>query len=54
MSFRIWLQERWFQHKEEMENWAQPVNYDLRQYFNKYRWWLKREYRYQKVMGFKD
>lgn len=54
MSFRIWLQERWFQHKEEMEHWAQPVNYDLRYYFNRYRWWLKREYRYQKVMGFKD
>ena len=47
MTFRAWLQEMWFQHQTEREDWGQPVNYNLQEYFAKYKYWLKREYRYQ-------
>ncbi len=48
MTFRKWLQEMWFDHCEEFEGWfhRQP-DYNLREYFNKYKWWLKREYKHQ-------
>lgn len=45
-SFRMWLQERWFQHKDELSNFGQTCDYDLKHYFNKYKYWLKREYRH--------
>jgi hypothetical protein len=48
-SFREWLQEKWYEHVDELEAWNLPINYNLCYYFNRYRWWLKREYRhYQK------
>ena len=47
MTFRIWLQEMWFTHQSECEGWGQPVNYNLSEYFAKYKYWLKREYRHQ-------
>lgn len=46
-SFRSWLQEQWFLHKEELDGYGQKLDYDLKQYFNKYKFWLKREYRHQ-------
>ena len=48
MSFRAWLQEMWYQHKEELEGLGQKCDYDLQHYFGKYKYWLKREYRHQK------
>lgn len=47
MNFRMWLQERWFQHKEELESFGQLCDYDVKHYFNKYKYWLKREYKHQ-------
>jgi hypothetical protein len=47
MTFRNWLQEMWFQHQAELEGYGQPLSYDLSEYFNKYKYWLKREYRHQ-------
>lgn len=47
MGFRSWLQEQWFLHKEELEGYGQPCNYNIKEYFNKYKYWLKREYRHQ-------
>lgn len=48
MTFKQWLQERWFQHVDELQSWGEPVpsDYRLGDYFNKYRWWLRREYRF--------
>ena len=50
MTFRLWLQERWYQHLQELEEWGQtaPAGYTVKQYLAKYRWWLRREYRFQK------
>lgn len=48
MTFRQWLQERWYNHLDELRDWGEPVpaDYKLSQYFAKYRWWLKREYKH--------
>jgi hypothetical protein len=47
MTFRAWLQEMWFQHKDEMESYCQGLPYSSKEYFVRYKYWLKREYRHQ-------
>ncbi len=47
MNFRFWLREKWYEHLAELESIGVECNYDISQYFNKYKWWLKREYRHQ-------
>jgi len=49
MTFRHWIQEMWMQHKDEyMElNLVIPES-DAQEYFRKYKYWLKREYKHQK------
>lgn len=48
MNFRQWCQEMWYDHCSEFEGWfnRQP-EYNVKEYFNRYKFWLKREYRYQ-------
>lgn len=49
MNFRSFCQEKWYEHCEELYTWegkgptATPT-----EYFRKYRWWLRREFRHQK------
>lgn len=45
--FRNWLQELWFENTEERMEWHQQPQ-TLKEYFQQYKWWLRREYRYQK------
>ena len=47
-NFRHWCQEMWYKHVEECLTWegVEPTA-TPQEYFNKYRWWLKREYKYQ-------
>ena len=47
MSFRLWCQEKWYEHVNELESYGQSVPYTAKDYFAKYKYWLKREYRYQ-------
>jgi hypothetical protein len=47
MEFRSWLRLKWNEHQAELEFFGQRLDYDLQHYFNKYKWWLKREYRHQ-------
>lgn len=48
MTFRRWLQEMWFDHLDELMTIGQPLpHYTLQEYFAKYKYWLKREYRHQ-------
>jgi hypothetical protein len=48
MTFRAWLQEMWYAHLDELMGLAQPLpKYTLQEYFAKYKYWLKREYRHQ-------
>lgn len=44
--FRIWVQELWMQNKEERLLYNEdPAT--IQQYWNTYKWWLKREYSYR-------
>jgi hypothetical protein len=47
LSFRHWLQNKWYEHQAELEEYSQPLRYDLSEYFAQYKYWLKREYRHQ-------
>lgn len=45
MSFRLWLQQTWYDHVSEIEQWTgHAPTYSPQDYFNKYKWWLWREY----------
>lgn len=48
MSFRRWVQEMYYENQEELLGWSEiiPTEYSLSVYFNRYKWWLRREYRY--------
>jgi uncharacterized protein CbrC (UPF0167 family) len=49
MDFRTWCREKWFEHCEEIEAWTgNSPRYLSAEYFSKYKWWLRREYRAQK------
>lgn len=48
MNFRTWLQEMWMNHKDEIDSLGQNCDYDIKHYFNKYKYWLKREYKHQR------
>lgn len=49
MTFRIWLQNKWFEHLDELDSLGlKEPDYDIKHYFNKYKYWLKREYRHQR------
>lgn len=49
MNFRTWCMEKWFEHVEESINWEgfEPTS-TKQEYFNKYKYWLKREYKHQR------
>ena len=46
MKFRQWCHEKWYEHCDEVEAWTghSPL-YLSDAYFNKYKWWLRREFR---------
>jgi hypothetical protein len=44
--FRTWLDEQWRQNCDEHDGWGQG-RYTLAEYFAQYKWWLRREYRFQ-------
>jgi hypothetical protein len=51
-TFRLWLQEKWFEHRDELDSLHLGVpDYTIQEYFNRHKYWLKREYRYQRSMG---
>jgi hypothetical protein len=45
-SFRNWLEDLWRENCDEHDSWSQP-RYTLEEYFSRYKWWLRREYRFQ-------
>jgi hypothetical protein len=47
-KFRHWVQELWMQHKDEYVDLKLPIpEDDIGEYFQKYKYWLRREYRHQ-------
>lgn len=51
MNFRTWLQEKWMEHKDELDSLGLKCDYDISAYFNKYKYWLKREYKHQRIVN---
>lgn len=48
MSFQRWLQLIWLEHIDEILSWTgHPPKYTAKDYFAKYKWWLRREYQFQ-------
>lgn len=45
-AFRLWLQKIWQENCEEHQTYGEPV-LSIDEYFAKYKYWLKREFRYQ-------
>jgi len=45
-TFRHWVYNIWHENCDECREW-QDQEQTLATYWNKYKWWLKREYRYQ-------
>jgi len=45
-SFRNWLEELWRQNCDEHDGWGE-ARLSLSEYFSRYKWWLRREYRFQ-------
>ena len=50
MSFRAWLHEIWLQNCDEHREYGQPT-LTQEQYFQMYKYWLKREFRHQQRNG---
>lgn len=48
MNFRSWCREMWYEHKAEMEAYGQTLPYNAQEYFLKYKFWLKREFKHQR------
>lgn len=46
-EFRIWLQNLWYDNCEEHRE-CNELPYTMQEYFHKYKFWLKREFLYQK------
>ena len=48
ITFKEWLRHKWFEHCDEVESWTgKRPDYLSGEYFKKYKWWLKREYKSQ-------
>ena len=47
-AFRLWLQDMWLQHLDELDSYSLPrPDYTSTAYFQRFRWWLRAEYRRQ-------
>ena len=51
MNFRAWCYEKWMEHCDEIEQYmgSRPT-YTPQMYFSIYKWWLKREFIFQKAL----
>ena len=45
-KFRLWVQNIWMDNREEHFQ-SNELPYSMQEYWDRYKYWLKREYRYQ-------
>lgn len=45
-KFRLWLRELWYENCEEHLQ-HNELPYTMKEYFQKYKYWLKREFKFQ-------
>jgi hypothetical protein len=46
ITFRAWLHELWLQNSDEHRLYGE-LPYSQEEYFQRYKYWLKREYKHQ-------
>ena len=46
-AFRHWVKELWLDNCEEHLTYGETP-YKMQEYWSKYKWWIKREYKYQR------
>ena len=47
-SFRTWVREKWYEHKDEVFNWEhRQVDTTEKEYYNRYKWYLKALYKHE-------
>lgn len=46
--FRAWVHQTWVQNCEERMMYDGGPKLNVSEYFNQFKWWLRREYRFQK------
>jgi hypothetical protein len=50
--FRNWLEQKWYEHVDEILAWEKHYPDELpAEYFRKYKWYLKRCYKYEQKIG---
>jgi hypothetical protein len=48
VNFRGWCLLLWQEHQQEVYDWEKKLpDYSSTEYFQKYKWWLKREFKFQ-------
>ena len=45
-DFRRWVQEIWYAHVDECQQYCETPK-TSNEYWDKYKWWLKREFRFR-------
>lgn len=47
-EFKNWLRNIWLDNCEEHNAYGE-LPYTMQEYWHKYKWWLRREYRFQRL-----
>lgn len=47
--FRSWVRSLWLDNCEERQVYGIQNKFTEQEYFQQYKWWLRREYRYQRA-----
>lgn len=47
-TFRVWVANKWYEHRDENEAWGCKVSGSSADYFRKYKWFLKTIYQKEK------
>jgi hypothetical protein len=45
-NFRLWVENLWRENCEERKTWQEDQQ-SIAEYFTRYKWWLRREFRFQ-------
>lgn len=46
--FRVWITNKWYEHKDEVAVWGGEICGTPEEYFRKYKWFLKTIYQKEK------
>lgn len=49
-EFRNWIRNIWFENSLEREEYRE-LPYSMKEYWDRYKYWLKREYKFQKAQN---